>query len=272
MHPSPLFLTLTRRHGIHVVRQTLDQLQTSASLHSISRALLISPSPTLSSNAPPIEISTIYFRAGYTPTDYPTPAHYTTRFTLEKSLAIKCPTIPLQLAGGKKVQGVLTRSGELERFFGKEQGEDVKEIRESWMGIWGLDEEVGFIKAKTDFQKLVLKPQREGGGNNVYHTSIPSFLRTLSEKEREAWIVMELISVPNNIQGYLVRAGAGIGAVREEVTSELGVFGWSLFGGENGVVLKEEEVGWLMRTKGKESDEGGVAAGFSVLDSLVLID
>ena len=186
-------------------------------------------------------------------------------------MAIKCPTIPLQLAGGKKVQEVLTRPGELEKFFGKEQGEDVKEMRDSWMGIWGLDDEAGFIKAQTDFQNLVLKPQREGGGNNVYHTFIPSFLQTLPRKEREAWIVMELISVPSSVQGYLVRAGAGNGAVRGEVVSELGIFGWSLFGGENGV-MKEKEVGWLMRTKGKESDEGGVAAGFSVLDSLVLID
>ena len=33
-----------------------------------------------------------------------------------------------------------------------------------------------------------------------------------------------------------------------------------------------KEVGWLLRTKGKDSNEGGVAAGFSVLDSLVLVD
>ena len=36
--------------------------------------------------------------------------------------------------------------------------------------------------------------------------------------------------------------------------------------------IKEKEVGWLVRTKGKDSNEGGVAAGFSVLDSIVLVD
>jgi glutathione synthase len=30
-------------------------------------------------------------------------------------------------------------------------------------------------------------------------------------------------------------------------------------------------VGWLVRTKGKDSNEGGVATGFSVLDSVLLV-
>jgi glutathione synthase len=36
--------------------------------------------------------------------------------------------------------------------------------------------------------------------------------------------------------------------------------------------VEEKTVGWLLRTKGRDSDEGGVAAGFSVLDSVVLVD
>jgi glutathione synthase len=59
--------------------------------------------------------------------------------------------------------------------------------------------------------------------------------------------------------------------VKAEVVSELGIFGWALFGGKDGGV-EEKEVGWLVRTKGKESDEGGVATGFSVLDSVLLVD
>jgi len=80
---------------------------------------------------------------------------------------------------------------------------------------------------------------------------------------------MELISPPVGLKNYLVRAGSGT-SVETEVVSELGIFGWSLFG--QGKVIGEKEVGWLVRTKGKESNEGGVATGFSVLDSLVLVD
>jgi glutathione synthase len=94
-------------------------------------------------------------------------------------------------------------------------------------------------------------------------------------KEREAWIAMELIVPPEGTSNYLIRAGGGGTstegvAVRAEVVSELGIFGWALFGGQGEV--REKEVGWLVRTKGKHDNEGGVAAGFSVLDSLVLID
>ena len=55
--------------------------------------------------------------------------------------------------------------------------------------------------------------------------------------------------------------------------SELGMFGWALFGIEEGLErISEREGGWLVRTKGTDSDEGGVAVGFSVLDSVVLVD
>ena len=37
-------------------------------------------------------------------------------------------------------------------------------------------------------------------------------------------------------------------------------------------ILHNEEGGYLLRTKGKDSDEGGVAAGFSSLDSLILYE
>ncbi|EGN97957.1 hypothetical protein SERLA73DRAFT_74211 [Serpula lacrymans var. lacrymans S7.3] len=55
-----------------------------------------SPPSTLTppSSSSPIEISTIYFRAGYTPSDFSSPTHYATRIALERTLAIKCPLPP----------------------------------------------------------------------------------------------------------------------------------------------------------------------------------
>lgn len=264
---------LNFRFSIHVIRLTFDELAQRASVDPTSSALLVDHC---------IEISTVYFRAGYTPTDFPTVSQYETRFLLEKSRAIKCPSIPLQLAGGKKVQQVLSDPGVLERFLRDEKKydqvlsqEQVVEIRSSWMGMWGLDlggpEGTGLLRTKERFQSLVLKPQREGGGNNVYKEAIPSFLENLPEQERQAWIAMELIVPPEGLQGYLIRGG-GTDTVKTDVASELGIFGWTLFGGEKRQVLQEKEVGWLVRTKGKDSNEGGVATGFSVLDSVVLVD
>ncbi|KAJ3518188.1 hypothetical protein NLJ89_g32 [Agrocybe chaxingu] len=253
----------------------------------------------LSTNCLYLQISTVYYRSGYMPHEYPTASHYTTRFHLERSKAIKCPTIALQLAGGKKVQEVLTHPGVLEHFLANEEkygrdtlsAEDINDVRKTFMGMWGLDvgeglqnpdydamkaghEEYGVRQAREATSSLVLKPQREGGGNNVYKEDIPPFLDTLPPQERSAWIAMELIQPPENFGNYLIRAGTDLDSrtpVKVDVVSELGIFGWALFGGPDKQVV-EREVGWLVRTKGKESNEGGVATGFSVLDSLLLVD
>ncbi|KAH9922030.1 glutathione synthase [Amylocystis lapponica] len=264
---------LLEKHSIHVIRQTLTELAHSANVDPKTRALSVRLEPNLlPGHAASTEISVVYFRAGYTPTDYPTTKHYDTRCFLQHSRAIHCPSFQLQLAGGKKVQEVLTRPGVLEGFLCDEARwgaaavprEDAALLRASWMGMWGLDEGSGVHRAREGAANLVLKPQREGGGNNVYKDAIPPFLDSLPADEREAWIAMELIAAPKGLGNYL-------GAVKTEVISELGIFGWALFGGEDGAV-REKEVGWLLRTKGKDSNEGGVAAGFSVLDSVILVD
>ena len=197
------------------------------------------------------------------------------------------------------MQEVLTQPGVLERFLADEKSgehifgeDDINELRASFMNMWGLDvsvdmltpdhiaiksgqEEFGVRKARECATSLVLKPQREGGGNNVYKEAIPEFLDALAPQERRAWIAMELIRPPGNIGNYLIRAGLAESEsevpVKAEVVSELGIYGWALFGGPSKGV-EEKQVGWLVRTKGKESNEGGVATGFSVLDSLLLVD
>ena len=275
--PQPIACSTPASHSLHVVRQTFNELAESAEVDAASRALKIKHPITNQA----VEISAVYFRAGYTPTDYPTQTQFDTRLLLERSRAIKCPSIQLQLAGGKKVQQVLTKPGVLESFLldrtrwdGPDFTEgDVALLRDSWMGMWGLDEngDEGITKARLAAEKLVLKPQREGGGNNIYRSSIPGFLDTLPVAERKAWIAMELIETPKGVNNYLVRAGSGSrGAVKTETISELGIFGWALFG-PGAKKIKHEEAGWLVRTKGTDSDEGGVATGFSVLDSLLLV-
>ncbi|OAX42576.1 glutathione synthetase ATP-binding domain-like protein [Rhizopogon vinicolor AM-OR11-026] len=132
--------------------------------------------------------------------------------------------------------------------------------------------------ARREAASLVLKPQRKGGGINVYREAIPAFLDSLRAEERETWIAMEMIETPRGVGEYLVRAApsssnASDGStekkiVRADVISELGIFGYALFGTGD---MVEKEVGWLVRTKGTESNEGGVAAGFSVLDSAMLV-
>lgn len=209
----------------------------------------------------------VYYRAGYTPADYASLADYATRGILERSRAVQCPSIALQLAGSKKIQEFLSRPDVLERFLTEEQA---RAIRDTWVSMWSLDKDdgKGAEEAVRRAHELVLKPQREGGGNNIYRVNIPPFVEQMSQQERVAWVAMELIRPPRGVGAYLVRPGTG--RVSARVMSELGVFGWALFG--EGRKIREEEVGWLVRTKAEDVDEGGVAAGFSVLDSIVLED
>jgi glutathione synthase len=57
-----------------------------------------------------------------------------------------------------------------------------------------------------------LKPQREGGGNNVYKD--PVFLDALPPRERQAWIATELIVPPKRTNNYMLREGSARGQSR----------------------------------------------------------
>jgi hypothetical protein len=80
-----------------------------------------------------------------------------------------------------------------------------------------------------------------------------------------AFILMQKILPPAQ-SSVMVRNGVW---KRADTVSELGIYGTFLKKG--GEVLLNEEVGHLVRTKTTDSNEGGVAAGFAVLDSPYLL-
>jgi glutathione synthase len=277
------------RHDIKTVRHTFAELAELAQVDPESNRLLL-PSP-LQPDAEPLEVAVIYYRSAYTPTDYPSATEWETRLLLERSQAIKCPTMALQLAGAKKIQQVLAEPGVLEDFllgsnrpdvgFGVGAGsltqEDVEKLRKTWIGLWPMDNtplgQEAYRMALEESERFVLKPQREGGGNNIYRGDIPTALKKLEAiptkqgepDGKEAYILMELIKPPEGVSNWLVRGGENK-ARKADVVSELGVYGVMLFS-ENGKAGGKQtrpvnrEAGTLLRTKGRESDEGGVAIG-----------
>ncbi|KAL8691118.1 MAG: hypothetical protein Q9218_003592, partial [Villophora microphyllina] len=153
------------------------------------------------------EVTVCYFRAGYSPADYPTPESWDARLQLERSAAIKCPSILTHLAGSKKIQQELATpdSPHLARFLSGTKSQDmIDRIRNTFAAIYPLDSSSAgqtAIKLATDEQaseNYVLKPQREGGGNNFYGTAIPAFLKSLGDDQRKwrSHILMELIRPP----------------------------------------------------------------------------
>lgn len=256
---------LLENHNVKTHRIALSEVPTRTRLESGSRRLIYT-----TALAQDVEISTVYFRAGYGPDDYPTQLEWDARLHLERSAAIKCPTTAMQLAGAKKVQQELAVPGVLERFVAQPSHLDL--LRKTFTSIFPLDTSPEGLRARKlafeEPEKYVLKPQREGGGNNVYRAKIPDFLRSMDENLWSGYILMELIQPPP-AEGVIVRNGE---IVRGGVIGELGVYGVILFRQDTGEPVVNREAGWLLRTKSDESEEGGVAAGFGCVDGVCLTD
>lgn len=215
------------------------------------------------------EVSVVYYRSAYSPAEFDSPAVWDCRTTLESTLAIKCPSLLTQLSGSKKVQQLLTNHDILTKFI---NASEIKEIETSFCEIYPLDDsENGKIAKKLAFespQNFVLKPQREGGGNNIYKEDIPGFLNSIPEEEWEAYILMDLIH-PKTHKNLILRNGE---ILTDGIVSELGIFGSYLFNEKTGEILDNQVLGHLLRSKTSSSNEGGVAAGYGCVDNLYLYD
>lgn len=248
--------TLLESHGISLLRLSLEDIATRATLGSENKGLLIDGH----------EIAVTYFRAGYGPEDYPTQKEWDARLLIEQSLSIKCPTVAYQLVGSKKVQQVLAVPGRLEKYV---DSETANEMRSSFAGLYPLDDSTeglaAYKFALSNYEDLVMKPQREGGGHNIYGEDILDALKKLSPTERNAYILMDLIKSPP-LDNLMVREGK---IITGEVVSELGIYGTYIADG--GKEILNHTGGHLLRTKATTTREGGVAAGFAVIDSPLLV-
>ncbi|KAF2866543.1 hypothetical protein BDV95DRAFT_504752 [Massariosphaeria phaeospora] len=266
---------LLEESGVCSFRLPFHQTLLHTKLES-DRTLLYSPP-----NSPSYlyEVTTVYFRAGYSPDDYPKEEDWRARLHLEKSRAIKCPSILTHLAGCKKVQQVLAtpHSPHLKRFLSDDGV--ASHVLATFAPIYPLDdseagkEAIRLATHPETANRYVLKPQREGGGNNTYRKAIPQFLKDLPQTHWPAYILMEMIEPPP-LRNIIFRNGE---VQRGGVICELGVYGvclWRNGSGKNapGEVLHNWEAGYLLRTKGDQSEEGGVAAGFGAVDSCCLVD
>jgi glutathione synthase len=266
---------LWEKYKLRSIRLTLRELHDDGIV--LSSGKLIYHNRSLSKD---VELAIVYFRAGYGPSDYPSDAEWKARMVVEQSKAIKCPPIGYQLAGTKKVQQILAVEGQLELFLSKE---DARVVKSCFAHLWSLDHEdiqnspsiqSAIADAKIHPENYVIKPQREGGGNNLYGHAIAialgsvtesssSKIHRMSDSELSAHILMERI-YPKDRNGVLIRLGK---AETAHSVCELGIYSVFLGNNSDAAPLMNSPAGHLLRTKVEGTDEGGVAAGFSVLDS-----
>lgn len=215
-----------------------------------------------------LEVAVAYFRAGYAPKHYPTEKEWSARLTVELSRCIKCPTVAHQLMGTKKMQQVLAGPGILERFLPDK--DSVDRVRRTFTGLYTLDlgpeGDHNMECCLSMVQKCVLKPQREGGGNNIYGEDIRHTLLSNPES-RSQYILMDRIQ-PEINKNFLVRQELTSVHV-SDVIPELGIVGIFISRGEE--ILLNKEGGYLVRTKTTEHVDGGVFAGRAAFDSPYMV-
>jgi len=249
-----LFAALSQR-GVKVVRATLAEVHQKGKLKNGD--LWVGPQ----------RIGVVYFRAGYAPGDLPDEDSRSARRMLEASSAVLVPEASMQLAGTKKIQQVLADSSILSEFVPESVADQLKAY---FAMMFGLEEEVEGRPAREflaeNAEQFVLKPQREGGGNNVYGAEIRDFLTSLPTSEDRAWIAMKRIEAETAESLLVVQEQAQ----SHQSISELGIFG--LLRAQSGDLRINMPVGHLVRTKASNVNEGGVVAGYACLNSLISSD
>ncbi|KAK0264288.1 hypothetical protein LTR01_001335 [Friedmanniomyces endolithicus] len=230
------------------------------------------------------EVSVVYYRAGYDVEEYTEESGGTeTRLMLELSRAIKCPDVKMHLIGMKSVQRALAEPGVVARFLPNARRAD--EVMATFMPMLPLDSSPQGVQARKlamDTKlavNYVLKPNLEGGGNNVFREDIPAHLSRIPEENWERYILMRLITPPISAEPGMLLTSQEV--YEGPVLSELGVLGFALWRdarqgltGQDGPVkveiIKNETLGWTFKTKPIGVDEMSVVKGYGCFDCPLL--
>uniref|UniRef100_A0A0V0J8S9 Glutathione synthetase n=3 Tax=Schistocephalus solidus TaxID=70667 RepID=A0A0V0J8S9_SCHSO len=224
-----------------------------------------------------VEIALVYYRTGYSPDQFRDEEDWVTKGMLERTLAIKCPSIDYLLANTKLVQTALAQPNVLKRFFGDEK-DRIDNLTSTFAHQSFLSTDFEFAsKSEIDAivsdcmqnpSNYVLKPQREGGGNNIFGDAICAKLRNiLGKPEANTFILMQRLQPPlveNCVVGLNYPP-----PIRRSMVCELGIYGVLLSNGDD--IIENYSSGHLLRSKFFGVDEGGVAAGFACLDTPYLV-
>jgi glutathione synthase len=218
------------------------------------------------------KVTIAYFRSGYAPYHYSNQDAWRARHLIESSSAVSVPSARTQLANTKLIQLVLSRQSVLERFASATVAERLartcvafSKLDEPMLAAGG-PQRLGREAALHAPDDWVLKPHREGGGNNFFGEQMMSQLQSMSQADAAAYILMEKIRQPVFESVRLVEGQA----IPCRCVTELGFFSTAYFdaGAAQPRFLNTE--GYLLRTKDESTDEGLVLGGFSFLDTVRL--
>ena len=112
---------------VFVVRKSLAEVHNEGHIEQSSKKLFVGK----------YEVAVVYYRCGYHPDQYPTEKEWEARLMIERSLAIKSPSIQYHLVGTKKVQQALASPGMLERYQSTFilQGMGLESYKPNWLNL-----------------------------------------------------------------------------------------------------------------------------------------
>ena len=216
------------------------------------------------------EIVVAYYRAGFVEGDYSCEGDWEARIMLEKSRAIKCPNIDLHLTGCKTIQQLCGNAEFLARYGGEEGAAALSHVFKDLWCLANQDEETQeqLKKAIANPELYVLKPERDGGGNNLFGKELQEKL--CSGEPTSQYLLMKRISPPE-VDVPMLRNGR-MKEVR--AVSELGIFGAFIYDASQAAspLLENKSIGWILRTKNVEANESNIRLGTGVYDSPYLYE
>ncbi|SOV74363.1 glutathione synthetase [Plasmodium sp. gorilla clade G3] len=255
------------------------------------------------------EISVLYFRSLYTP-DHFNEHIWKIREMFEFSDAIKIPSLPYQLVGSKKIQMLLLDDHILKKYISLNLNKEKKSDEQ-------IIKDMNFLKKTFALQvdpsqninahiiqdaiknenNYLLKPQREGGKNNLHGNQVKQKLMLFYDNNKKQtlshYVLMQRL-FPSSFTAIHCRTQemknetytTNISNISNEhqkkkpshliqFSLEKSISEFSLFHNfifyKNKNILNEQK-GYLVRTKNYSENEGGAICGISSLDSFFLTE
>eukprot|EP01068_Selenidium_serpulae_P014217 Selendium_serpulae@DN6071_c0_g1_i5.p1 len=297
-------MTLDLNYGINCIKFTFGDLKSlladggitivnEHSQHRVSRSTLSQVGPgrlLITHGGREKEIGVIYFRTAYTPADFQSEDDWKIRTLLEWSDAVKCPTAPALLAGTKKIQSLWCNPSVLKKYLpGDDPSHEAarKAVASTFMPQTVPSAIDDFSRAELgaavqDPSNFILKPQREGGSHNYHGEDVKRVLAAAPNTPHfvplPSLILMRKINSPTLSSAIPFAFDSNQSLVSKPLMqsepvlqsiSELGVFGMFVGCGTHGAYSFCG--GHIIRTKGHRVSEGGITAGFGMLDSPLLV-
>lgn len=248
---------LLEKHGITMKRSTLEE----AGIYFKKE-----------SNIPYIHdkpLSLVYYRSCYSP-ETSNPEMDPLRKKIEVSETISIPSMSCHLSGMKIVQEKLaTDEGLLEELFSSfiplenDLQQAITLVKSCFVqmhpGTWSPS------MPSDSWSNYVLKPQREGGGNNIFSSSIPTHLDCI---DRTEYTVQRLI-LPSFEDNVLVSSDSS--KLNTKCSAEFGFFGGMIVVDGAKTIVSNTFLGTLVRCKAEGQNEIGISSGFGYLSSLCLL-